>query len=32
MMTHPLLPKLKALRLSGMLQTLETRAAQATEA
>jgi len=31
MMTHPLLPKLKALRLSGMLQTLETRAAQATE-
>jgi len=31
MMTHPLLPKLKALGLSGMLQTLETRAAQATE-
>lgn len=31
MMTHPLLPKLRALRLSGMLQTLETRAAQATE-
>jgi DNA replication protein DnaC len=31
MMTHPLLPKLKALRLSGMLQTLDTRAAQATE-
>jgi DNA replication protein DnaC len=31
MMTHPLLPKLKSLRLSGMLQTLDTRAAQATE-
>ena len=31
MMTHPLLPKLKTLRLSGMLQTLETRAAQASE-
>lgn len=31
MMTHPLLPKLKALRLSGMLNTLDTRAAQATE-
>jgi len=31
MMTHPLLPKLRALRLSGMLQTLETRAAQAAE-
>src|SRR6266581_3796797 len=31
MMTHPLLPKLRALRLSGMLQTLDTRAAQATE-
>jgi len=31
MMTHPLQPKLKALRLSGMLQTLETRAAQAAE-
>lgn len=31
MMSHPLLPKLKALRLSGMLQTLETRAAQAAE-
>lgn len=31
MMTHPLLPKLKALRLSGMLNTLETRAAQAAE-
>jgi DNA replication protein DnaC len=31
MMTHPLLPKLKALRLSGMLQTLDTRATQAAE-
>src|SRR5713226_7168443 len=31
MMTHPLLPKLKALRRSGMLQTLETRATQAAE-
>ena len=31
MMTHPLLPKLKALRLSGMLNTLDTRAAQASE-
>ena len=30
-MTHPLLPKLKALRLSGMLQTLDTRAAQSVE-
>ena len=27
---HPLLPKLKELRLSGMLETLEVRAAQAT--
>jgi hypothetical protein len=26
-MTHPLLPKLKSLRLSGMLSTLEVRAA-----
>jgi hypothetical protein len=31
MMTHPLLPKLKQLRLSGMLLTLDARAAQATE-
>ena len=31
MMTHPLLPKLKTLRLSGMLNTLDTRAAQAVE-
>lgn len=31
MMTHPLLPKLKALRLSGMLNTLDTRTAQAIE-
>jgi DNA replication protein DnaC len=29
MLTHPLLPKLRALKLSGMLLTLETRAAQA---
>jgi DNA replication protein DnaC len=31
MMMHPLLPKLRALRLSGMLETLDTRAAQASE-
>jgi DNA replication protein DnaC len=31
MLTHPLLPKLRQLRLSGMLQTLDVRAAQATE-
>ena len=31
MMTHPLLPKLKALRLSGMLHTLDTRATQVSE-
>ncbi len=30
-MTHPLLPKLKQLRLSGMLNTLEVRAAQAVQ-
>ncbi|MBM2836676.1 MAG: family transposition helper protein [candidate division NC10 bacterium] len=30
-MMHPLLPKLRALRLSGMLETLDTRAAQASE-
>jgi DNA replication protein DnaC len=30
-MTHPLLPKLKSLYLSGMLSTLEMRAAQAAE-
>lgn len=29
MLTHPLLPKLRALKLSGMLLTLDTRAAQA---
>ena len=29
MMNHPLLPKLRALRLSGMLDTLEIRAAEA---
>jgi DNA replication protein DnaC len=31
MMIHPLLPKLRQLRLSGMLDTLDVRAAQATE-
>jgi len=31
MMTHPLLPKLRQLRLSGMLETLDLRAAQAIE-
>ncbi len=31
MMTHPLLPKLRELRLSGMLLTLEARAGQASE-
>jgi DNA replication protein DnaC len=31
MMPHPLLPKLRTLRLSGMLQTLETRATQAVQ-
>jgi len=31
MLTHPLLPKLRQLRLSGMLLTLEQRAAQATQ-
>ena len=31
MLTHPLLPKLKALRLSGMLETLEQRVATACE-
>lgn len=31
MMTHPLLPKLRQLRLSGMLHTLDLRAAQAVE-
>jgi DNA replication protein DnaC len=30
-MLHPLLPKLKELKLSGMLSTLEVRAAQAVE-
>jgi DNA replication protein DnaC len=29
MLSHPLLPKLRRLKLSGMLDTLETRAAQA---
>lgn len=31
MMTHPLLPKLRQLKLSGMLHTLDLRAAQAME-
>jgi DNA replication protein DnaC len=31
MSAHPLLPKLRQLRLSGMLQTLDLRAAQAIE-
>jgi DNA replication protein DnaC len=31
MMTHPLLPKLRQLKLSGMLYTLDLRAAQASE-
>jgi DNA replication protein DnaC len=31
MMTHPLLPKLRQLRLSGMVETLDLRAAQAVE-
>ncbi len=31
MLTHPLLPKLRQLKLSGMLLTLESRAAQATQ-
>jgi len=30
-MTHPLLPKLRQLRLSGMLETLDVRATQAVE-
>ncbi|MFN8525553.1 MAG: ATP-binding protein [Chloroflexota bacterium] len=30
MLNHSLLPKLRRLRLSGMLETLETRAQQAT--
>jgi DNA replication protein DnaC len=32
MLNHPLLPKLRALRLSGMLLSLENRATQATAA
>ena len=31
MMTHPLLPKLRQLRLSGMVHSLDLRAAQAVE-
>src|SRR3954469_16374733 len=30
MLNHPLLPKLRRLKLSGILDTLETRAAQAS--
>ncbi|UCC88458.1 MAG: ATP-binding protein [Anaerolineales bacterium] len=30
-MTHPLLPKLRELKLSGMVNTLDVRATQATE-
>ena len=30
MLSHPLLPKLRRLKLSGILDTLETRAAQAS--
>jgi DNA replication protein DnaC len=30
MLSHPLLPKLRRLKLSGILDTLETRSAQAT--
>jgi DNA replication protein DnaC len=31
MMTHPLLPKLRQLKLGGMLYTLDLRATQASE-
>jgi DNA replication protein DnaC len=31
MMTHPLLPKLRKLRLSGMVETLDLRASQAVD-
>jgi DNA replication protein DnaC len=31
MMTHPLLPKLRQLKLGGMVQTLDVRASQAVE-
>jgi hypothetical protein len=31
MLTHPLLPKLRQLRLSGMLDTLDLRVAQTVE-
>ncbi|MBV9577608.1 MAG: IS21-like element helper ATPase IstB [Chloroflexi bacterium] len=31
MLNHPLLPKLRRLKLSGILDTLDTRAAQATQ-
>ena len=31
MLSHPLLPKLRQLRLSGMVHTLDLRASQASE-
>ncbi len=31
MMAHPLLPKLRQLKLGGMAQTLDVRATQATQ-
>lgn len=31
MISHPLLPKLRQLRLSGILQTIELRSSQAIE-
>ena len=31
MMSHPLLPKLRQLKLGGMVQTLDVRASQAIE-
>jgi len=31
MMAHPLLPKLRQLKLGGMVQTLDVRATQATQ-
>lgn len=31
MLSHPLYPKLRTLRLSGILQTLDVRASQAVQ-
>jgi hypothetical protein len=31
MLTHPLLPKLRQLKLGGMAQTLDVRSSQATQ-